>query len=167
MSPVQKRVSAMKDATVRLIRPDDLAEWLRLRRSLWPHTPEHRQIEEASSILSQDGVHPVFVADAVRELAGFVEVSMRDHVEGCETGPVGYVEGWYVEPEYRGRGIGRALMHEAESWAAGHRCREMASDAALSNQRGQALHARLGYEETERRIVFRKPLDASIESLRA
>jgi len=157
----------MNDATVRLIRPEDLAEWLRLRRRLWPHTPEHRQIEEAYSILSQSEANPVFVADAGGELAGFVGVSMRDHVEGCETGPVGYIEGWYVEPEYRGRGIGRALMHEAEDWAVGHRCREMASDASLSNQRGQLLHAQLGYEEAERRIVFRKRLDAPIQTLRA
>ncbi len=156
----------MNDATVRLIRPEDLAEWLRLRRRLWPQTPEHRQIEEASSILESEA-NPVFVADVGNELAGFVEVSMRDHVEGCETGPVGYIVGWYVEPEYRGRGIGRSLMQEAEGWAARHRCREMASDAALSNQRGQRLHAQLGYEETERRIVFRKRLDAPIETLRA
>lgn len=156
----------MNDATVRLIRPDDLAEWLRLRRRLWPHTPEHRQIEEASSILQSDSV-PVFVADVGGELAGFVEVSMRDHVEGCETGPVGYIEGWYVEPEYRRLGLGRALMHEAERWAAKHRCREMASDAALSNQPGQRLHALLGYEETERRIVFRKRLDGPETRLRA
>lgn len=156
----------MNDATVRLIRPEDLAEWLRLRRRLWPKTPEHRQIEEASSILESEA-NPVFVADVGNELAGFVEVSMRDHVEGCETGPVGYIVGWYVEPEYRGRGIGRSLMQEAEGWAARHRCREMASDAALSNQRGQRLHAQLGYEETERRIVFRKRLDAPIETLRA
>jgi len=156
----------MNNATVRLIRPEDLAEWLRLRRRLWPHTAEHRQIEEAYSILSQSDASPVFVAEAGGELAGFVEVTMRDHVEGCETGPVGYIVGWYVEPEFRGRGIGRALMHEAEGWAAKHRCREMASDAALSNQRGQSLHTQLGYVETERRIVFRKRLDASIETLR-
>lgn len=156
----------MNDATVRLIRPEDLAEWLRLRRGLWPQTPEHRQIEEASSILESEA-NPVFVADVGNELAGFVEVSMRDHVEGCETGPVGYIVGWYVEPEHRGRGIGRSLMREAEGWAATHRCREMASDAALSNQRGQRLHEQLGYEETERRIVFRKRLDSPIQTLRA
>jgi aminoglycoside 6'-N-acetyltransferase I len=157
----------MNDSTVRLIRPEDLAEWLRLRRRLWPRTPEHRQIEEASSILSNAEANAVLVADIGNELAGFVEVSMRDHVEGCETGPVGYIEGWYVEPEYRRRGIGRALMQEAEAWAARHRCREMASDAALSNRSGQRLHAQLGYEETERRIVFRKRLDEQVASLRA
>lgn len=157
----------MNDATVRPIRPEDLAEWLRLRRHLWPRTPEHRQIEEASSILSQSDLHPVYVADAGKELAGFVEVSMRDHVEGCETGPVGYIEGWFVAPEYRHRGIGRRLMHEAEAWAARHRCREMASDAALSNQEGQRLHALLGYQETDRRIMFHKRLDGAAAELRA
>ncbi len=154
----------MLQAHVRPIEPEDLAEWLRLRRHMWPSTPEHRHIEEASSILSQPERVPVFVADLGSELAGFIEVSMRGHVEGCETGPVGYIEGWYVDPRHRRQGIGRVLMETAEAWAARHRCREMASDAALTNEGGRRLHARLGYEEAERRVFFRKKLGESVGS---
>jgi len=44
---------------------------------------------------------------------GFVEVSLRPYAEGCDTRPVGYLEGGYVAPEWRGQGIGRALVEAA------------------------------------------------------
>lgn len=44
---------------------------------------------------------------------GFVEASLRPYAEGCDTRPVGYLEGGYVAPEWRGQGIGRALVEAA------------------------------------------------------
>lgn len=47
--------------------------------------------------------------------------------------PVGYVEAWYVDPDVRRTGYGRALLAAAEAWALRRGCREMASDAQLGN----------------------------------
>ena len=52
-------------------------------------------------------------------LIGFLEVSIRPFVEDCETDHVGYLEGWYVESDVRGRGIGRELVRIAENWGEG------------------------------------------------
>ncbi len=53
----------------------------------------------------------VFVA--VRDdgsACGFVEVGERSYAEGCESSPVPYIEAWYVDPDVRRRGVGRALL---------------------------------------------------------
>lgn len=83
---------------------------------------------------------------------------MRDYAEGCGSRPVGYLEGWYVIPEARRRGIGRALVEAAEAWARARGCTEMASDTELANRLSQMAHSRLGYEETERLVHYRKSL---------
>jgi aminoglycoside 6'-N-acetyltransferase I len=114
-------------------------------------------------ILSDLEFNAVFVAVASgRHLHGFVEVSMRLTAEGCNTSPIGYLEGWYVEPEQRGKGIGRALVRKAEAWAAANGCKEMASDAEFANKLGRAAHEKLGYEEVEVLAHYRKSLESRI-----
>jgi aminoglycoside 6'-N-acetyltransferase I len=91
-------------------------------------------------------------------LAGFVEVSLQAHAAGCDTSPVGYVEGWYVDADVRRTGIGRQLVAAAEAWARARGCREMASDCEVDNRVSEAAHRSLGYEEVQRVVQFRKGL---------
>ena len=91
-------------------------------------------------------------------LAGFVEVGSRPYADGCDTSPVGYVEAWYVDPDVRRAGYGRALLEAAEDWARSQGYREIASDALLGNSVSQAAHKRVGYEEVGRVVQFRKVL---------
>jgi aminoglycoside 6'-N-acetyltransferase I len=101
----------------------------------------------------------VFVAE--REdgsIAGFVEVGSRPYADGCDTSPVGYVEAWYVDPDSRRAGYGRALLKAAEEWARRQGYVEMASDALLDNEVSHAAHQAAGYEEVGRVVQFRKVL---------
>ncbi len=102
----------------------------------------------------------VFVAE--REdgsIAGFVEVGARPYADGCDTSPVAYIEAWYVDPDVRRSGYGRALLAAAEEWARANGYREMASDASLDNPVSHAAHLRAGYEEVDRVVQFRKDLN--------
>src|SRR5215813_2733005 len=109
---------------------DQLAE---LREALWPKTSAAEHGRELEPILAgyTPGAMPLinFVAEtADGTLAGFAEVDLRSHADGCDPArPVGYLEGWYVAGEYRRRGIGRQLLSAAEDWARSHGCVEMAS----------------------------------------
>lgn len=69
-----------------------------------------------------------------------------------------FLEGICVAPGFRGRGIARSLVAEAERWAAAQGCSEFASDAQLDNVSSHAMHRALGFEETERVVYFRKNL---------
>ena len=93
------------------------------------------------------------------KLVAFLEASIRPFVEDCETDHVGYLEGWFVESDYRQMGIGRKLVTAAENWARSSGCTEMASDSEIGNDLSLKAHQSLGYEETSRLVHLRKDLD--------
>jgi aminoglycoside 6'-N-acetyltransferase I len=101
----------------------------------------------------------VFVAIEVSgEAVGFAEVSIRPYAEGCYSGRVAYLEGWFVETTARGKGIGTALVTAAEDWGRARGCTELASDTELANAASASAHEALGFVEIERIICFRKAL---------
>jgi aminoglycoside 6'-N-acetyltransferase I len=144
---------------IRLREPPDDAEWLRMRRALWPHdAKEAHQIQMAAWLARSDAV--VFFADRADGggLAGFAEVGARLYADGCDTSPVAYLEGWYVDRDMRRQGIGTALVRAAEAWARERGYREFASDALLDAVDSQRAHESLGFIEIERAVRYRKRL---------
>jgi len=90
---------------------------------------------------------------------GFAQCQLRrDYVEGTETSPVGYLEGVYVEPDYRKQGYGKALVNSCEDWARSKGCTEFASDCELHNTDSLAFHLNSGFKEVNRIICFTKKL---------
>lgn len=90
---------------------------------------------------------------------GFVEASLRhDYVNGTDSSPVAFLEGIYVIPRARRQGVAKALVAEVERWAAAAGCSEFASDAPLENAESHAMHAALGFTESERVVYFKKAL---------
>lgn len=151
MTPKRVRIVVLKRSQI--------SEWQRLREGLWPHLAPEQHRKDIVDILSDLEFNAVFVAvGAEKRLHGFVEVSMRLMAEGCNSSPIGYLEGWYVEAEQRGKGIGRALVKKAEAWALANGCKEMASDAEFTNNLGRTAHEKLGYEEVEVLAHYRKSL---------
>lgn len=151
----------MADAeiSIRALEENDLAEWLRLRMLLWDGSSENDHKTEMVDIIENPQEQFVAVADAGDgRLAGFLEASIRSHVEDCKTENVGYLEGWYVDPAFRQQGIGSRLVRFAETWARNQGCTEMASDAEIDNLVSQQAHASLGYAETARLVHLRKEL---------
>mgnify|MGYP000264156585 CR=1 FL=1 len=87
-----------------------------------------------------------------------LEALRHDHVNGCDTSPVAFLEGIFVCPDDRGCGIARNLVAAVETWAHAQGCSELASDAHLDNLISQAFHQATGFEETDRVVYFRKLL---------
>jgi aminoglycoside 6'-N-acetyltransferase I len=125
-----------------------------MRTALWPGVTG----ADMSAWLSRSDA-AVFVAE--REdgrLCGFAEVAERPYADGCDTSPVAYLEGWYVEPDVRAQQIGARLVAAVEGWARSRGHRELASDTDLDNLASQRAHEHLGFAEIERLVLYRKTL---------
>ena len=145
---------------IREIQQADFSNWSRLRKKLWSHVTDDENRAEIEQFLRDGSNTQIFLAkEDDGEIIGFLEASLRfEYVEGCEHAPVGYIEGWFVEENYRRQEVGRRLVQAAEDWARQLGCLKMASDCELENLVSLAAHLRVGYEEAARIIHFRKHL---------
>jgi aminoglycoside 6'-N-acetyltransferase I len=154
----------MSGTQIRLAVPSDRKQLSRLRESLWPDASADEHGIELIPILAgkPPGILPlvIFVAEAPDgTLAGFLEVGLRSHADGCDPRlPVGFVEGWFVAESHRRKGIGGNLLAAAEQWARGQGCAEMASDTWIDHDLSQQVHQALKFEIVDRCVHFRKTL---------
>lgn len=150
----------MDQVLIRAAEPHDLDAWARLRHRLWPDGPVAEHVAELRAFFRGElpDVAAAFVACSDATLVGFAEVSRRAGAEGCEPGPVAYLEGWYVAPDFRRSGVGRALVAAGEAWARAEGLRELASDTELANEASAAAHRALGFDEVAIIRCFRKPI---------
>jgi aminoglycoside 6'-N-acetyltransferase I len=138
----------------------DQPGWLEFRVALWPDaTADDHRGYMAISLAQPERFLQLMMYDEHHLPIGFIEGSIRgDYVNGTETSPVGFVEGVYVLPVLRRRGIARQLFDAIGDWARARGCRELASDALLENEASQRAHRALGFEETERVVYFVRKL---------
>jgi len=143
---------------VRPVSPGDSDEWVRLRTLLWPDWPDDH-VEEVGEFLKRPPPRGAcFVAESEGGLIGFAEGRLREYAEDCDSSPVGYLEGIYVERDCRITGVGRALVEAVEVWARSSGCIEMASDRDISNEVSGEFHLSVGFSEVIRLVTYRKDL---------
>lgn len=134
---------------VRAARPEDAEALNAMRCALWPADPavHRRELEAFFEGVSHPAIEILVASDAGGTLLGFCELSIRSYAEGCSSDRVGYLEGWYVLPDSRRRGVGRALLDAAEAWARAQGCVEFASDAEADNESSARVHRAVGFDE--------------------
>ena len=129
-----------------------------LLRLLWPEQTEHELAEMALEYI-QSEQSAVFAEEANGSLVGVALCSIRtDYVEGCDTSPVGYLEGVFVTDGFRHQGIAKKLVSECEQWAREKGCSEFASDCELTNTASQRFHESIGFHEENRIVCYKKML---------
>jgi aminoglycoside 6'-N-acetyltransferase I len=138
----------------------DQAGWLELRLALWPDATDEEHRSYMANLLAQpDRYLQLMMYDERQQPLGFIEGSIRtDYVNGTESSPVGFIEGVYVVPAGRRKGVARQLYAAIADWAKARGCRELASDALIDNEVSQRAHRSLGFRETERVVYFKKDL---------
>ena len=119
-----------------------------LAQLLWPgHAQAELEQELAGYLQGPEGA--VFLAREDGADVGFAQCGLRrDYVEGTHTSPVGYLEGVFVQEEYRGRGVATRLRGVGRGkrlcrickrlWAGQRRKRRVSSARRLC--RGGAHH---------------------------
>lgn len=104
-------MGSVSDMCIRLAELSDRDQLVRFREALWPDTSAEEHARELTQILGGKPVTTlpliILVAEVSdKNLAGFLEVDLRSHADGCDPShPVGYVEGWYVAEKYRHMGV--------------------------------------------------------------
>lgn len=159
--PGSARGRAHPPITVRSATARDATAWLGLRHALWPEGSKAEHREEIDRFFRGEAPEPLAVLlaeDTTGQVVGLAELSIRPHAEGCESDRVAYLEGWFVAPAARGRGIGRALVAAAEAWGRAQGCREFASDTQPDNGASAAAHKALGFRDVGQGRCFRKDL---------
>jgi len=151
----------MDTLAITLVPPRDRGDraWLTLRSGLFPDRPEPEHLEDMTASLARGHYLRLALAIATGTPAGYVEAAKRtDYVNGTSSSPVAFLEELYVAPEFRRRGVARALVESVVEWARREGCAELASDSLLDNAAAHAAHRALGFEETERVVYFRRTL---------
>ena len=147
--------------TIRPATQRDSGPWLRLRDALWPQASESEHRAEIDDFFAGQAHEPLAVLlaeDGVGGVLGLAELSIRPSAEGCTSDRIAYLEGWFVVPEARRRGVGRALVAAAEEWGRAQGCTEFASDTQPDNLVSAAAHRALGFIEVGSVRCFRKGL---------
>lgn len=114
--------------------------------------------EELTRSVTQPGRHVMFLAGDGDAIRGSI-YGLRD----AENGGAGRVGGNWVEPSYRRRGIGDALLQAVISWAREERFDRMRLWAPAASAAALAFYRQAGFSETGQRRPL--PTNAALEIL--
>jgi aminoglycoside 6'-N-acetyltransferase len=159
--------------TIRPATPEDEPALVELEHESAIHhatlDPERWRVPAREAVADYRGKRQVadpdgaaLVAVAAGRVVGMVELLPRGRVQeagAARTHAPSVDIGLSVAPDWRGRGVGTALMAAAEEWARGHGARRMILDLAAANEGARRLYERLGYEVHG--LMMDKPLDGS------
>ena len=133
-------------------------EWRRMRHELYGELSAQFHEAEMELIFSSKEATCFIGLRESGAAVAMLEVSLRNFVDGCLGGPVGYIEGVYVTLGERKQGYAGELIEFATSWFRSKGCRDMAADAELANLIAQDFLTRAGFDETYRVVEYKRSL---------
>ena len=87
----------------------------------------------------------VFLAiSPANKVVGFI-VGSTEHYGDYVYSEVGKFEDWYVEDEFRNKGVGKKLYHELENWFRKKGCQQIISDTWNGYEASIEAHKELGF----------------------
>ena len=82
---------------------DNACEVAKLAIQMWEDNSIEGLTEEFRELIEKEDAQ-IFIKFVQDKAVGFAQCQLRyDYVEGTETTPVGYLEGIFIEKEYRGK----------------------------------------------------------------
>jgi aminoglycoside 6'-N-acetyltransferase I len=136
----------------------DAAAWAEMRAALWPGEKRDGLRSGALAMLASNEAWAFLAETQAGEPVGFAEVEVRKYANGCESMPVPFLEAIFVQPRFRRRGVGRALIGHIRGFLVARGFRELGSDALIDNHVSHEAHRGWGFSETERVVYFRQSL---------
>lgn len=151
---------------IRPVTPNDATAWRALRVARWPEImASAHALQLVHFFWSGSRDVACFVAEENGGIVGFLELSLREEVTFSGRSPVAHVDGWYVMPEWQGRGIGRALIAAGEAWGRARRCESLTAHTSLESESDHAMHTALGFAPVARMVQWRRTLKEAREEM--
>ena len=123
---------------------------------LWSDA-DYEELKNEFEALIQTDNNTIFTAYFQNQMIAFAHCSIRtEYVEGAEDGSVAYLEGIYVERDFRRLGIAERLICRCENWALSKGLHQLASDCEINNSTSIAMHMKSGFTESARIVHFIK-----------
>lgn len=140
---------------IRPARSTDAPELARLATQLGYPSTTAQVVRRLEAFFSKSEC-AVFVAEGEGgALAGFVSVQSRHQIE---SDPDAVIEGLVVDASDRRRGVGRALMAEAEGWARGQGLGRVRLRSNTIRTEARAFYESIGYRVVKTQNAFQKTL---------
>jgi ribosomal protein S18 acetylase RimI-like enzyme len=147
-----------QDFTIRPGRREDAAAAARLwMHSAQEHEAHDRVYETAPGAektmrrfladMANSGYSFLFVAAAGERTVGFISGELRQGSPTFLPKTWASVDDVFVEPEYRNRGMGRALLQSVQAWALERGADGISLQVAAANARGRKFYEDLGFRE--------------------
>jgi ribosomal protein S18 acetylase RimI-like enzyme len=147
-----------QDFTIRPGRREDAAAAARLwMHSAQEHKAHDRVYETAPGAektmrrflydMANSGYSFLFVAAAGERTVGFISGELRQGSPTFLPKTWASVDDVFVEPEYRNRGMGRALLQSVQAWAQERGADGISLQVAAANARGRKFYEDLGFRE--------------------
>lgn len=145
----------MNEIVIRPATPDDAAAIARLAEQLG-YTVTERDVSRRFAELVRQADHAVYVAaapeaEAVGWIHLYIDVSLVHS-------PVVALGGLVVDEAYRGQGIGRRLMEQAETWGREQGCAAVYLKTNVIRLDAHAFYESLGYQKVKTQYAYRKSL---------
>ena len=147
-----------RDFTIRHGRREDAAEAARLwMQSAEEHTSHDRVYETSPGAertmrrfladVANNSYSFLFVAAAGGRTVGFVSGELRQGSPTFLPKTWASVDDVFVEPGYRNRGMGRALLQSVKAWAQERGADGISLQVAAANSRGRKFYEDLGFRD--------------------
>lgn len=142
-------LGCMESIFIREAREEDVAEILKLYRDAELDVENEFTVEQARAHLAVFRRYPsyrIFVAVAEGRVVGTYELLIMDNMAkgGRKSG---VVEDVAVSPDYRGRGVGRAMMLHAREQCRQASCYKFVLSSNTKRAQAHAFYEALGFEK--------------------
>lgn len=132
----------LQKVVVRDARPHDVPTLGRLLEQLGYPLP-HDVVRQRCEQVQATAGHRIIVAQIEDRVVGMLHVFERPALEKPQEA---VVQSLVVDSDHRGKGIGEALMREAEAWAEGRGLASTALYTRIDRSASRAFYERLGYQ---------------------
>lgn len=139
---------------------EDFDALLNMSQKLWKDFEEDELKVILSKTVLSDKNKIIIAKDVNSKCIAFAIFSIRyEYIEGSLNSPTGYLEGIFVESEFRKNGIAKVLVSIGEKWCKENLCLQIGSDTWLNDNDSRSFHKKIGFWEEEEVVHFLKNID--------